>query len=384
MLRRTKIYLRGAYGPGNLGDDVLLSCMIKILKRKFSSHDIAVSVSNLELARYIDKNINWIPLNAPVFADFSILGGGGQFFSFSSNLVNKRTRISIRDWFKLKYHQGYTFFDLFIGFLLRKMCGIGYISKKLAIFCVGVGPFENGFDIHYYRALKVFKLADFISVRDLESKLNVLEMSKKNAYQFVDITLNRDLWYNGTKKFVQRKERKKKPIVGIVIRDWHLNEYGAKVINDLLDFEKINSRYTCIYISFYKNYDTSILNQLKGRKTLVWDPQEYTVNSFISKMKELCDVIVSSRAHGVLLPTMAYIPTIAVEIEQKLKAVHKMMPLSTKIISGDCLDNLPEMIEECLEYNQSFVDKVNNDIEDNLLLARESVVKLENWYRHVK
>ena len=101
-------------------------------------------------------------------------------------------------------------------------------------------------------------------------------------------------------------------------------------------------------------------------------------------MKELCDVIVSSRAHGVLLPTMAYIPTIAVEIEQKLKAVHKMMPLSTKIISGDCLDNLPEMIEECLEYNQSFVDKVNNDIEDNLLLARESVVKLENWYRHVK
>ena len=62
---------------------------------------------------------------------------------------------------------------------------------------------------------------------------------------------------------------------------------------------------------------------------LIWNPESYTVSEFILKLR-LCDVVVSSRAHGVLLPTMAYIPTIAVEIEQKLKAVHQMMPLSTK------------------------------------------------------
>ena len=74
-------------------------------------------------------------------------------------------------------------------------------------------------------------------------------MSKKNPYQFVDITLNRDLWYDNTEGFIQRKGRKKKPVIGIVIRDWSLNEYGAKVINDLLNFEEKNSRYKCIYIS---------------------------------------------------------------------------------------------------------------------------------------
>ena len=41
------VYLRGAYGPGNLGDDVLLLCMINILKNKFCENDIFVGVENV-------------------------------------------------------------------------------------------------------------------------------------------------------------------------------------------------------------------------------------------------------------------------------------------------------------------------------------------------
>ena len=44
------------------------------------------------IENFIDKDVNWVPLNAPVFSDVAILGGGGQFFSFFSTYVLLRVR----------------------------------------------------------------------------------------------------------------------------------------------------------------------------------------------------------------------------------------------------------------------------------------------------
>jgi polysaccharide pyruvyl transferase WcaK-like protein len=381
MLRKTKVYLRGAYGPGNLGDDVLLLCMIKILKKMFKGDEIAVSVNDTKVAKLLDNDVNWVPINSPVFSDIAILGGGGQFFSFkNSGFINIKNPLN---FLKDKKSEGYTIIDLILGFILRKIYGIGYKAKKLATFCIGVGPFENGYDKEYNRALKVFNKADFISVRDLKSKIQVIEMCDKIPIQFVDITLNRELWYDGKQKFLKKKCLNDKPVIGIVIRDWKLSDSGSQIITELLDFEKLNPNYDCVYISLYKKYDKDILSRLDGRKVLIWKPESYTVNEFILKLK-LCDVIVSSRAHGVLLPAMAYIPTIAVEIERKLKAVHQMMPLSTRLIKADNLHKLSEMIELCLGYNQDFIKRVDDDLLRNSLIAKDSIVKLEEWLRNAK
>lgn len=376
MLRKTKVYLRGAYGPGNLGDDVLLLCMIKILKKMFKGDEIAVSVNDTKVAKLLDNDVNWVPINSPVFSDIAILGGGGQFFSFkNSGSINIKNPLN---FLKDKKSEGYTIIDLILGFILRKIYGIGYKAKKLATFCIGVGPFENGYDKEYNRALKVFNKADFISVRDSKSKIQVIEMCDKMPNQFVDITLNRDLWYDGKQNFLKKKNLNSKPVIGIVIRDWKLNDSGSQIINQLLDFEKLHPNYDCVYISFYQKYDENILDKLVGRKVLIWNPESHTVSEFILKLR-LCDVVVSSRAHGVLLPTMAYIPTIAVEIEQKLKAVHQMMPLSTKLIKAGSLNGLSEMIDTCLDYDQDFIKRVDDDLMKNSLIAKDSIVKLEEW-----
>ena len=384
MLRRTKVYLRGAYGPGNLGDDVLLLCMIKILKRQFKSNDISISINDVKAAKSIDKDVKWVPINAPVFSDLTVLGGGGQFFSFFSTSVKKNKNGNLGSRLIKKFQQGYTFFDLIIGFYLRLFFGIGYKTKKLATFCIGVGPFENNRDTEYKRALKVFEKADFLSVRDSKSKIKVTEMCGKIPFQFVDITLNRELWSDEKHNFLKKKAKNSKPVVGIVIRDWHLNDSGSRVINQLLDFDKFNPNYDCVYISFYKEYDKKIINRLIGKKLLIWDPKDYTVISFIAKMKQLCDVIVSSRAHGVLLSTMAYIPTVAIEIEQKLSLVHKMMPLSTKLVRADSLHLLADSVDLCLNYDDDYIMRVDNDLQKNSVVAKESIFKLEEWLRNAK
>ena len=121
-----------------------------------------------------------------------------------------------------------------------------------------------------------------------------------------------------------------------------------------------NPQYDYIYISLYKNYDFNIINKLNKKNNLIWDPVSYTINEFITELKK-CDVIVSTRAHGVLLPTMAYIPSIAVEIEPKLLAVHQMMPLSTQLLNRDRFNDLNKKIQLCLNYVDSFMMSVDKD-----------------------
>ena len=81
---------------------------------------------------------------------------------------------------------------------------------------------------------------------------------------------------------------------------------------------------------------------------------------------------------------MVYIPTIAVEIEQKIKVVHQMMPTSTKLVKGDSLDLLANNVEICLNYDDDYIKRVDNDLQKSSIVAKASIVKLEEWLRNVK
>ncbi len=382
MIRRARVYLRGAYGPGNLGDDVLLFCMIKILKRVFEGKEITVSVNDIDAARSLDGSLSWVPLNSPIFTDITVLGGGGQFFSFAKN--SNKPLVKYNFWHKIGnlYKKKYTISDVIIGIFLRKLYGIGYKSKKIATFCIGVGPFENKRDYEYIRAFNILSRADYISVRDAKSKHQVVEMCNREPLQFCDITLNRSLWFSGPRSLYQNISDK--PVVGMILRDWKLSSFGFDIINKLLDFEYNHEEYNYVYISFHKTYDQVIFDKLKGKTTIIWDPGKFSINSYIQQIKQTCNVVVSTRAHGVLLPAMSYIPIIAIEIEQKLRAVHEMMPLSTKLVSGAELDKLPDYIDLCLNYGDDFLRKVDEDIESISEIAQGSIDSLEKWLIHAK
>ena len=75
---------------------------------------------------------------------------------------------------------------------------------------------------------------------------------------------------------------------------------------------------------------------------------------------------------------MAYIPSIAVEIEPKLLAVHQMMPLSTQLLNRDRFNDLNKKIQLCLNYDDSFIKSVDKDLSNNSLLAKKSIEKLHN------
>lgn len=50
-MRKFKCCLRGAYGPGNFGDDLLMISSLKILERLYNKDEICVTVYDIDTAK---------------------------------------------------------------------------------------------------------------------------------------------------------------------------------------------------------------------------------------------------------------------------------------------------------------------------------------------
>ncbi|MFD2883351.1 hypothetical protein ACFS4T_13000 [Pseudomonas lini] len=72
-------------------------------------------------------------------------------------------------------------------------------------------------------------------------------------------------------------------------------------------------------VSLYKERDQHLIDKHHTFEWLCWDAAVDTPETFMAKLIVESDVIISARAHGVLLPASLGYPTIAVEIENKLK-----------------------------------------------------------------
>jgi polysaccharide pyruvyl transferase WcaK-like protein len=93
-------------------------------------------------------------------------------------------------------------------------------------------------------------------------------------------------------------------------------------------------------------------------------------------------LVVSARAHGVILPAIFGIPGIAVEIEPKLVNVHRMLPRGTKLWQKPFNpDSLLKMIQEMLENNDEFRRLVNEDVSYNHNIALEAKADIQRFIR---
>ncbi|EPH2692800.1 polysaccharide pyruvyl transferase family protein [Klebsiella aerogenes] len=89
-MKKNKIYIRGAYAPGNIGDDVLMLSVINIVKKVVPEKFISVGVEHPSLARKYNSNIDWIHIKKPISADVVVFGGGGNFFHLTHRPESNR------------------------------------------------------------------------------------------------------------------------------------------------------------------------------------------------------------------------------------------------------------------------------------------------------
>ena len=295
MLLNKKVYLRGAYGPGNLGDDVLLVCMISILSEVFPKQNIYVGVENLGRGRSLDTYVNFVHFKKPMKADFVIYGGGGQFFDFKegnqvseeglwSKVVNflRRNKNPIWAIKRIVYSR--------IENCVEKLI----LSNNVATYAIGVGPFENK-GKGYQRLLSLLVMSDYVSVRDTKS-VNLIEETSvgfRNLIRAADPTF---LPFNGLAK----------------------NPVYRSLTDRLRLFPSIKKVLFCF---FYKDYDSLVIEKVSDGDFLVYDPLETSPFEFVRTISSQCNVLISSRAHGIWLPVILGKPVIGIRIENKIDQV---------------------------------------------------------------
>lgn len=376
----SKVYIRGAYGPGNLGDDILMVCVINILKKRFKESDIAVGVDHPQIAKNFNRHIKWLHIKEPVKADLVVLGGGGQFFSFIPP-VNKaapapsklaRIRKSIRAQTDLKS----TLLRLYVG--LRGGVDKIYFHQRLAAFCIGLGPFDGG-GKQLARAVSVINRCDYISVRDGTSQQHCKTFGKSDVEVYTDPSLLSDLWISSKELNAAHLEKGK--YLSFILRDWPHDAKGQQFIKAMVQaadaLAKRGERVRLV--SLYKERDQHLIDKYNTFEWLCWDAALDTPETFMAKLIVESDVIISARAHGVLLPASLGYPTIAIEIENKLKKVHEMLPRGTTLISTPDPDVMISTIGEFRKTKAQMADYLQQEIAQRSALAQKAVDDFLQW-----
>lgn len=377
-MKKNKVYIRGAYAPGNIGDDVLMLSVINVIKEIVPEKNISVGVEHPDLARSYNPNIDWIHIKKPICADVVVFGGGGQFFSFNPpSSVKQSIFTKISKSVKAQENLGSAIERLIVPFFgaIDKI----FLPKKLAAFCIGLGPFDNH-GKGYQRAIEIINKCDYISVRDDKSLEYCQMLGFNKAEEYTDPTLLSKIWYP---EEITKPYYTKGGYISIVLRDWPHDQNGQDFIAELIKYGKtLASRGEKVrFVSVYKERELELIGNNDSIEWLVWDARKYSIVDFMDEFISNSEVIISSRAHGVLLPASLGVPTIAVAIENKLFKVHDMIAkgnVLVEIASAEALDSALDMFrdnEGCLR------DNLEAEILKNKMKVTNAINSFTTWLK---
>lgn len=381
-MRFGKVYLRGAYGPGNLGDDVLMICMIKILNEYFDEKDILVGVEDVIAAKKNYKGAVFVNYKEPAIADYFIYGGGGQFFTFnidgkSADIVDNGLFFKALSFFR-KNKSPVNMVTRLIFSLMGAAENL-VLSKKIASYSIGLGPFENeGKGLVRYK--NFLEKADFVSVRDQVS-LSHVHRYGKNANLFVDPTFNKNDWFYENKNVPTTTIK----AITYIVRAWPFSDEGRVIVENMIAHAK--SMQACGHlvklVSLYPKYDEDLIKSYPEFDWLLYDYREESAADFVSRLINSASYILSARAHGVWLPVICGVPVLAVEVEPKLMNVHRSLPCSTFITSGKSLQDIESSFKDFVENYDALKQHCVTDVESNRVKAENAKEVFINWLRGV-
>lgn len=313
MKKKIKLVIKGAYGESNFGDDALMLYLLKWATK----HNIKPFFIGKK-AKYLRK---YIPLHKYILVDYChryhyetlILGGGTQFFSFS-NMPKKK------DKWHLLFSRPILFFRKALIFLEKKVLFPKVAFEKVYSLGIGLGPFEKESE-RELMAKNQLKDMKGIYVRDKFS----YEFAKKinrNTYLATDICFLSDIV--DFEPYINHSNRIKR--IGVVVRDWGFSSEGGQYFERILEEtnDLITNSYEVDFILFKNEPSCELRLSKTNHKILKWDPEKSDFKQFLKALSSY-DLFISARFHGVIFGALLNIPSIAIEIEPKLKVTRELL-----------------------------------------------------------
>ncbi len=314
--------LYGGYGLGNFGDDILMISFMNSIREIAPQSTIAISAVRND-GTYLPnfaKGIDILDRNLPASVKCRVLvyGGGTQWYSFPNTTEDPNDdEFRPKDLIKNVIDSG----KRMIG---RKPAEPQMLTPNIQLAMgIGIGPFMAGKEKRTFRELRK---CSYIGVRDPIS-LNWCNEHKLNqAHLRADICYAAEYWKPSG---IHKSHLKRKPIIGIIPRDWHHTNEGAEYLVPLVKVGKELKvmGYDVRYLVFSKLREINTMNLLNHEQEnySVWDPKELSnIGEFTNEIAE-CDLVISARYHGIVAAATLGIPAIAIEVEPKLALVSKVL-----------------------------------------------------------
>lgn len=342
------IVLSGYYGFDNVGDEAVLYSIIKSLKKEIGNNIKITVLSNnpdKTASIYKVKAVNRWKLKQILSvlkeADLLISGGG-------SLLQDVTGRKSIPYYLSI----------IWLAKLFR---------KKVVFYAQGIGPVN----IKLNRILIkwIVNKVDYISVRDRQSKEELLKMGIKN--KAIDIVSDPVMELKGDHK-VKKKEKKKR--LGVYLRNWEVEDKFYEDIKDILNWF-YKQGWKVVFIPMHYPDDIELAKEMSKEvpDSIVYEGKHLPQN--ILNLTGTMDYVIGMRLHSIIMAATAEVPYMALSYDPKVKSfvdaiqVGKVIDIhyvdKEEILSylKHILNNLDEIKEEIKQRKNKLLDQQNKPID---------------------
>lgn len=368
------VVLLGYYGRGNFGDDILMVVAHGLARQMLPGARMALRTGTT--ATYPDRllgpGVVRLPFGTRDRHRLLLHGGGGNFFDFAPHGPLTRAVNAV-----LMAGGKKAFLRLDAN--LRRLVDRPHLSARTRLgLGLGIGTFTAG-SPRLRDVLPVLADFDALWLRDDQSVINLTRLGvAAPVVRGSDLAFLWEHWCPPDLALAPALVRTARPRVGVILRDWPAGSgcTFAQWIAPVL--ERLTLRFELTLISLDPATDGGTLSAFSHMPQLAWWPDRMSISDFARELAAQ-DVLLTSRAHGAICGACLGRASVILEIEPKLRAVHGMLPMATRIVPAFCdPEAVIDQIEEALAIPNTIVaaDALRNRSESQSAL--EAIVKSLN------
>lgn len=357
----TRIVLKGYYGFGNLGDDILLMVSARLLKTIFpESFLIVASASNkyqylMEFCEAIDEVV---PLSPEPKADLVFHGGGGTYYDYNHGGVF---------YWLLNFIIDLIGYDKIRNLIVVYRSIKGWPPNQNAIrvaMGIGVGSFTKSSSKYYHKITELSRFDLIVPREGLSFKALKKLQVNKNVVIGGDLAFLRDYWLPPG-----LPARKSGRTIGFVLKSWDRDTSYLEIVQQVATVLRREGYSVAIFI-FEESQDAVLVRHFNGLEVFSWRPDIVSLSFYLEKLSQ-ASLLVTSRAHGAILGAAFGIPAVLLGIEPKLYQIAGMFPNSASYVPLPLtFENLYRNVIKGLRVTSL---QVNSDFEQNRMSCTRAI-----------
>ncbi len=364
-----KILIKGFYGFGNFGDDILMITTYNIVRQIFPDAEIYVDSQNKNPS-YIHKLLSHVKIinsTKHLEVDWTIHGGGGVFFDFTNDSMKYYAINQVIKFVGYKsYRHIYKLFQSAKGresVRQHARAGLG----------IGIGTYTQS-SKRFFSDILALSNFDILFVRDDASLLNARRyIRSNNIHKSSDLAFLAQHWMPEDLKVARKKNS-----IAVILRDWAFDSHVSAFLD--ASTALLENGHDVKFFAFDENADKEFINAASAiGEVTVWKPAEMTITHYLSKLAE-CKLTISSRAHGAIVSACLAIPVCCISIEPKLEQVALMLNNGSRIIrqpftKKEILNTIENMLRELPQLS----DGISGDVARNNKEMSDGISRFGNF-----